>query len=123
MEAATAAAREKDEVGALGFGISEWSDLIGQAGVPGHPEATAVMADLLQSAELPLRMCARGLEAAAARRASAATGERCASPTDAVVRILVRLGWYLESERCKVADLGDEFDPMFLGPRALSMKD
>ncbi|CAK0796479.1 unnamed protein product [Prorocentrum cordatum] len=54
-EAATAAACEKDEVGALEFGTSEWSDLIGQAGVPRHPEATAVMADLLQSAELPLR--------------------------------------------------------------------
>eukprot|EP00959_Pyramimonas_sp_CCMP1952_P365255 7649256-Pyramimonas_sp.AAC.1 len=69
------------------------------------------MADLLQSAELPLRMCAGGLGTAAARRASAAAGGRCASPTDAVVRTLVRFGWYLESERCKVADLGDELEP------------
>ncbi|CAK0832877.1 unnamed protein product [Prorocentrum cordatum] len=122
MEAATAAAREKDEVGALGFGISEWSDLIGQAGVPGHPEATAVTADVLQSAELPPRMSARGLRAAAARRARAATGERCASPTDAVVGALEQFGWYLESERYMVADLFDEFDPMFLGPRALSIE-
>ncbi|CAK0804838.1 unnamed protein product, partial [Prorocentrum cordatum] len=49
-------------------------------------------------------------------------GERCASPADAVVRTLERFGWYLESERCMVADLGDEFDPMFHGPRALSIE-
>ncbi|CAK0894314.1 unnamed protein product, partial [Prorocentrum cordatum] len=57
------------------------------------------------------------------RRACGAAGGRCASPTVAVVRPLEQFGWYLESELCKVADPGDELEPMFLGPQALSIKD
>eukprot|EP00959_Pyramimonas_sp_CCMP1952_P177957 3719704-Pyramimonas_sp.AAC.1 len=64
---------EENEVGAHVFGTGEWSDPIGQAGVPGHPEAMAKSAGLQQPAELPLRARARRLEAAAARRARAAT--------------------------------------------------
>ncbi|CAK0809117.1 unnamed protein product [Prorocentrum cordatum] len=113
---------EQNEVGAHVIGTSEWSDPIGQAGVPGHPEAMAMSADLQQPAELPLRVRARRLEAVAARRARAATAVRCASPADAVVRSLERFGWCVESERRMVVDLGDEFDPVFLGPRARSFE-
>ncbi|CAK0818196.1 unnamed protein product, partial [Prorocentrum cordatum] len=95
----------------------------GQVGVLERLEATAEMVDLLQPAELPRRMCAGGLEAAAARRACGAAGRRGASPTVAVVRPLEPFGRYLESERCKVADSDDELEPMLLGPQELSIMD
>eukprot|EP00959_Pyramimonas_sp_CCMP1952_P049830 1041458-Pyramimonas_sp.AAC.1 len=81
----------------------------------GH--AVQMLASLLQPAELPHRMMARGLEAAAARHAAADTlWKHCASPIDAAVLTLARIGWHFKSERFLVTDLGDELDLLLLGP-------
>ncbi|CAK0788168.1 unnamed protein product [Prorocentrum cordatum] len=111
---------EENVVGALEFGTSEWSDSMGRAGVPGHPETMARIADPQQPTEQPLRARAQGREATAARCATAATGARRASPVGAVVRTQWSVVWCLEPEWCMVMDLGDEFDPMSLEPRAMS---
>eukprot|EP00959_Pyramimonas_sp_CCMP1952_P216640 4531043-Pyramimonas_sp.AAC.1 len=91
---------EGNVVGALEFGTSEWSDPMGRAGVPGHPETLARIADPQQLAEQPLRARAQGREAAAARCAIAAAGVRRASPVCAVVRTQWGVDWCLESEWC-----------------------
>ncbi|CAK0874038.1 unnamed protein product, partial [Prorocentrum cordatum] len=76
--------------------------------------AVQMLAGQRQSGELPLRMVARGLEEAATRGASAATWKRRASPIDAVAWTLAQIDWHSKSERCLVADRGDELDPMLL---------
>ncbi|CAK0869179.1 unnamed protein product [Prorocentrum cordatum] len=87
----------------------------------GH--AVQMLASLLQPAELPHRMMARGLEAAAARHAAADTlWKHCASPIDAAVLTLARIGWHFKSERFLVTDLGDELDLLLLGPRELGLE-
>ncbi|CAK0861013.1 unnamed protein product, partial [Prorocentrum cordatum] len=87
----------------------------------GH--SVQMLAGLLQSGELPLRMMARGLEAAATRRASADTPwKHCASPIDAVVLTLARIGWHFKSELCLVTDLGEKLDLTLLGPRELGFE-
>ncbi|CAK0875090.1 unnamed protein product [Prorocentrum cordatum] len=82
-----------------------------------------MLAALLQSGELPLRMLGRGLEAAAARRAEAASPwVHCASPVDAAVFTWTGTEWHFESERCLVTGLEDKLDLALLGPRGLGIE-
>ncbi|CAK0901715.1 unnamed protein product, partial [Prorocentrum cordatum] len=90
---------------------------------PAAGHAVQMPASLLQSAELLHRMMARGLEAAVARHAAADTPwKHCASPIDAAVLTLARIGWHFKSERYLVTDLGDELDLLLLGPRELGLE-
>ena len=82
-----------------------------------------MLASLLQTGELPLRMFGRGLEAASARHATAVSPwVHCSSPVDAAVLTMARIGWRFESERVLVTDLGDELDLTLLGPRELGVE-